>query len=85
MVLVCSAIRDLISPISRLTVSVETADDSPAGGVPTTGGVEARGDRSVVGVCNDGLALVTLSYATAFKQFLPEQEFVVWTRSDAMG
>ena len=58
MVLVCSAIRDLISPISRLTVSVATADDSPAGGVPTTGGVEARGDRSVVGVCNGTLALV---------------------------
>ena len=57
MVLVCSAIIDLISPISRLTASVATVDDSPTGGVPTTGGVEARGDRSV-GVCNGTLALV---------------------------
>lgn len=47
MVLVCVAIRDLISPISRVTVSAATAavvvrvDDSPPAGVAETGGVDA--------------------------------------------
>lgn len=56
MVLVCVAIRDLISPISRVTVSAATAavlvrvDDSPPTGVAEIGGVDARGDRSALGV-----------------------------------